>query len=166
MIAMRLVHVVSGVLWVGSVAFIAALLLPALRATGPASGAVMQQMGKRIPPLMLTTSLLTVLSGLGLYARDSGGFSSSWMRSGQGLTFGTGGILALIAVIHGMAVNSPTGKRMGMLAAGMERAGGPAQPEQMAEMQRLQARLSRATTLAAALLVSAAALMGVARYVR
>jgi len=40
-LAFRLIHIVSGVFWVGGAIFIAMFLLPTLRSVGPAGGPVM-----------------------------------------------------------------------------------------------------------------------------
>ncbi len=80
------------------------------------------------------------------------------------MTFSAGGLLALIAGIVGVLVNAPTAGRLGALAGAM-RAGNPPTPEQLQEVQRLQARLDTAGRLTAVLLVLATAAMAVARYV-
>ena len=38
---LRIAHIVTGAFWVGTVIFLAAFLLPSLRAAGPAAGPVM-----------------------------------------------------------------------------------------------------------------------------
>ena len=43
----RFIHVVSGVLWVGALIFITLFLLPAIAATGPAGGTLMQQIVRK-----------------------------------------------------------------------------------------------------------------------
>ena len=87
------------------------------------------------------------------------------MHSGTGATFGIGAVFALVAMIVGMAVASPTAKRAAALAGTIHGAGRPPSPEQMAEMQRLQARMGKASALGAVLLVLATAAMAVARYI-
>jgi uncharacterized membrane protein len=162
---LRAIHILSGVCWVGAVVFIARFLLPSVRAAGPAGGAVMSQLGRRLPIFLSLTAIFAVLSGLGLYWRDSGGFTSAWLSTPSAMTFGTGGALAIVGLIVGASVNSPAGKRMGELAGQMQRAGGPPSADQLAEMQKLQGRLTSATTVVATLLLLATLAMAVARYV-
>ncbi len=164
---LRLVHIVAGVLWVGAVVFVAFFLMPSVRVLGPAGGQVMQQLVqvRKLPVYMMGMAILTVLSGIGLYWRDSGGFSDPWMHSGPGRVFGLGGLLAILVVVLGMAIISPSAKRMGVLAAAMQGAGGPPAPERVVEMQALQARTARFSTIAAVLLLFATAAMAIARYV-
>lgn len=163
----RLIHIVSGALWVGAAVFVAFFLLPTIRALGPAGGAVMQQLAqvRKLPVYMMALAILTVLSGIGLYWRDSGGFKGPWMHSGSGVVFGFGGLLAILVVVLGMAVVNPSAKRMGEMAASMRGSGGPPAPEQIAEMQALQVRMARFTGLVAVLLLIATGAMAVARYV-
>jgi uncharacterized membrane protein len=164
---LRVVHILIGAFWVGAIVFMAALLMPSVRAAGPAGGAVMQQLvaARRLPIWLMTAAILTVVSGIGLYWVDSAGFRSAWLGSGPGRTFGLGGTFAILAALLGMVVNSPTARRLTALAARVQGSGRPPVPEEAAEMKRLQARLARATMVAAGLLVLATLAMAVARYV-
>ena len=164
---LRLVHVLGGVFWVGSALFMAAFIAPTVRAIGPAGGQVMQQLAqvRKVPLYMMTSMALTLLSGIALYWRAAAGFSNDWMASGPGITFGFGAVCAILAAALGVAVGMPTARRLGGLAASMAKAGSPPSPEQMAEMQRLQGRMSTTGALGAGLLVLSTAAMAVARYV-
>jgi uncharacterized membrane protein len=166
-IALRLVHVLSAIFWVGSLVFLSIFLLPSLRAAGPAGGAVMQQVigVRRLPLWLLTSGVLTVASGGALYGIASGGFRSAWMDSGPGNVFGLGGALGFIGLIIGLSVNLPAGRRLTKLMAAIQAAGGPPSAEQAAELQRLQIRIGKATVTTAVIVVLAAAAMASARYV-
>lgn len=87
------------------------------------------------------------------------------MRSSTGMVFGTGGVLALTALVIGLTVNAPTAKRLGELMAAIQARGGPPSPEQAAAMRALQSRLGNALRAVTLLLVLATAAMAVARYV-
>jgi hypothetical protein len=54
---------------------------------------------------------------------------------------------------------------MTALGAGMQQAGGPPAPEQIAEMQALHARMAWSSRTASVLLIITTMLMAVARYV-
>jgi uncharacterized membrane protein len=166
-ITLRLIHILAGVFWAGTAIFTAVFLIPSIRALGPGGGPVMQQIAqvRKLPLYFMGAGILSVLSGIGLYSKASGGFSNAWMHSGPGATFGIGAVFALAAMIVGMAVASPSAKRASALAATIHGAGRPPSPEQMAEMQRLQARMGKASTLGAVLLVLATAAMAIARYI-
>ena len=164
---LRILHIAVGVFWVGSVVFLSAFLTPSIRAAGPAGGAVMQQlMGARRTPLwLMAASIITLLSGIGLYWHDSGGFQSDWLGSGPGRTFGLGGALGIVAAVIGMAVNSPTARQMATIIADAQAAGRPPSADEQATMARLQARLSSVSKVTSIMLVLATMLMAVARYV-
>lgn len=163
----RLMHILFGIFWVGAVIFVSAFLLPSIRAVGPAGGAVMEQLAqvRKLPVFMMSSAVLTVLSGMALYWRDSGGFSGPWMHTGPGVVFGAGGVLGIAAAAVGMTLTSPKAKRMGALAAEMRKAGGPPRPELVAQMQALQAQIGRPTSVVVVFLVLAVCAMAIARYV-
>jgi len=164
---LRLLHIMAGVFWVGGILVFARFLFPTAQALGPAAGPVMNHMNGvlKLPNALISAAIGNLLSGILLYWRDSGGFQGAWMSSGTGMTFGTGGLLAIIAFTVGVTVNAPTAKQFGALAASVQAKGGPPSPEQAAELQRLQGRLGMALKVVAALLVLATAAMALARYV-
>jgi uncharacterized membrane protein len=166
LIFMRLIHIVLGVFWVGAVTFIAFLLFPTIRDSGPAGGTVMQRlMARGVNLALMAAAILTVLSGLGLYWYDSAGFSSTeWLASGPGRTFGLGAVLAFIGIGIGMGVNSRAAKQLGALMARIQGAGRPPTPDETAAIERLQGRLGKGGVATAVLLLLAAAAMAVARY--
>jgi hypothetical protein len=117
---------------------------------------------RRMPLYLMGATILTILSGIGLYWRDSAG--GAWTRSGPGFVFGLGGVLGIVGAGIGMAVNSPR-ESGGALGAAAQARGGPPSPDELAEMQRLQARLAGSSRWVAVLLLLATAAMAVARYV-
>jgi hypothetical protein len=164
---LRLVHILGGVFWVGSAVFMAAFLAPTVRAIGPAGGQVMQQLAqvRKLPIYMMSAMALTLLSGITLYWRASGGFTNTWPSSGAGITYGIGGVLALLGATIGVTVSMPSARRLGVIAATAAKSGGPPSSDQMAEIQRLQGRMTTASQYVAVLLMLATAAMAVARYV-
>lgn len=162
---LRLVHVVIGIFWVGSVVFISAFLIPSIRSAGPGGGAVMTHLQQRkLSIVLMLAGILTVASGFVLYMQASAG-STAWFGSGPGRTFGLGAVFGIITLVIGMTVNAPTGVKLGRLGAAVQAAGGTPSAEQAAEMQRLQVRMGKASLAGAVLLTCAAAAMAVARYV-
>ena len=165
--ALRMLHIVFGVFWVGTVVLMAVFLTPSVRAAGPGGGAVFQQlMGvRRLPLWIMGAMVVTLLSGLGLYWRDSAGFQSAWLASGAGKTFGLGGAVAILASILGMAINMPIGRRLAEITGRLQSAGRPPTPDEQATLAALHARLGWASVVASVLLVTATLLMAIARYV-
>lgn len=164
---LRLVHILAGAVWVGAVLFVACFLMPAVRATGPAGGAVMGQLmqARKLPQFMMAMAVLTLLSGFGLFYVLTGSTGFQWFTVGMGRAIGIGALLTLVAMAIGMAVNAPTAARLSKLTAGFQSAGRPPTADEQAQSQALQARLGRAAVVVALLLVGAAACMAVARYV-
>jgi uncharacterized membrane protein len=167
LILFRIIHVLFGVFWVGTAIFNAVFLIPTVRALGPAGGAVMQEIAekRKLPIYFFISGILTVLSGFGLYWYDSAGFTNEFMRSAGGMTFGFGGLLALITLLLGIFVITPAAIRASKLGAAMAAAKKPPALEQAAEMQRLQAKLGKMGGVAAGLLTLTTIAMAVARYV-
>src|SRR5262245_30564801 len=122
---LRLVHIVSGVFWVGSVLFATLLLVPSIRAAGTAGTAVMKELGRRMPPIMMGAAILTVGAGIWLMMLVSGGDVGLWMQSSMGRALGFGGALAIVALVFGMMINAPAAKRMGAIGAAIAKRGGP-----------------------------------------
>ena len=167
LITFRLIHILAGAFWAGTAIFTVLFLIPSMRALGPAGAPFMQHVTqvRKLPIYFLGAGMLTVLSGIGLYSRASGGFSNQWMHSGPGTTFGIGAVFAILAVVVGVFVTSPTAKRVAALGAALASAGRPPAPEQQAEMQRLQVRMGKSSALASTFVVLATAAMAVARYI-
>jgi hypothetical protein len=163
----RLIHVVAGVMWAGALVFIGLLLLPAGRATGPAGGAVMQQLVRvqRMPLYLMLLMALTVLSGLSLFWLDVSAFGPAWIHTGPGRTFSAGAVFGILTAIVGGAVNLPASKKLEALGAAIHAGGAPPTPEQAAELGRLQNRLYSVGRWLTVLVLLAVICMGVARYV-
>jgi uncharacterized membrane protein len=167
LVVLRAIHILAGAFWVGAVFFTSLFLIPSLRGAGPAAGGVMQQLVqvRRLPLWVMSATVLTILSGIGLYWRDSAGFTSAWLGSGQGRVFGLGAVLSIVGAVVGMGVNAPAGRRMTAIAEQAKAAGRPPTAGETAEMQRLQTRMATAGQFVAVLLLFATLAMAVARYV-
>jgi uncharacterized membrane protein len=163
---LRVLHVVVGTFWVGTIVFLAVFLMPTLKAVGPAGTQVMGHLAqvRRLPPILLTSAWVTLLSGAGLAWHNAAGQGFRWFSVGPGRVFGLGAVLAVLATFIGMTINTPTARRIGAILGRLQTGGSPS-PEELAEIRRLQTRLARATNTVAVLLVLALIAMAVARYV-
>lgn len=166
LILLRLLHIVLGVFWAGTMVFLAAFFIPTMRAV-PNAGAVMQHImvARKLSAWLAVTSIVTLLSGITLYWNASLGFTSAWLHSGTGRTFGAGGVFAILAFILGMVINNPGGRRLTALAASIQAAGGTPTSTQATEIQALQKRMALSTVIIAMLVALATAAMASARYV-
>lgn len=167
MVVLRLVHVLSGIFWVGSAVMLAAFITPAVRATGAAGGRVMSELmqHRKLGATLSITATLTIVSGLMMYWLLADGMRWAWLASSMGLTLGVGAAAALAGAVLGSGVAAPAARRLQALAARAADASGPPTPDHLAEVTAVQAQLARSSASAAALLVVAAAAMAVARYV-
>ena len=155
-IVLRLVHVVSGALWIGMMAFSTYFLVPALGELGPEGGKVMAALQRRrLMTVMPLTALATLISGFWLYARFTAG-SPGMMRTPIGLAFGLGGVAALIAFLIGIVLVRPAMMRAAALAQD------PAGNKE--EARRLRQRAESMSRLVAPMLFFALGAMAVARY--
>ena len=164
---LRLLHIGAGVFWVGSILFMARFIFPSAVALGPAAGPFMDQLTRvrKLPAALMGAAIVNILTGVGLYWRDSLGIQAAWMQSPTGIVFGLGGFLAIVAFSIGVVVNLPTTKRLAVLTAAIQSKGGPPSADEAALMKRLQGRLGAALMAIAGLLALATAAMAVARYV-
>lgn len=155
---LRFVHVSFGAMWVGMMAFQTFFLMPSLGEVGPDGGKIMGAlMRRRIPVIMSVIALLTIISGIWLFQRLSGGNPAALVATPMGKGFAFGGAAALIALLYGIIVLRPAMMRSMKLAAAGDPTLGP-------EIQRLRAQGVRGAKIVAGLLFFALAAMSVARY--
>jgi len=161
-IGLRIVHIVSGVFWVGGAALFFFYLEPTINKLGPEAEKFVDEMVNRrkVPIYFLTVSTLTVLAGLILYWRDYGGIDTS----PAGLALGLGGLAALVAWLGGNLLIPKTLGQLTATAAEISAAGGPPSGELAARMHATQERLRLIGMVDIVLLVFAVVAMASARY--
>jgi hypothetical protein len=166
MVVLRLIHIVSGVFWVGAFVVMAGFLFPAVRVTGPQGGRVMQEVmqRRRLPVYLGVAAGLTILSGFVMYGRIAGATNGAWASTRPGMTYGIGGLAAILAVIVGAVVAGPAGRKLGKLGERVQASGGPPSAEQAAQMAALQVRMGRGMQAGAFLLLIALVAMAIGRY--
>jgi uncharacterized membrane protein len=152
---MRLLHILTGIFWVGTMMFNTAFLFPALKDTGPDGAKVgMALTNRRFPVIMPIVALVTILSGLWLFWSVSGGFQEPFMQSHMAKALSFGAVCAIVAFIIGVVVVRPAMvQAMALAQSNPQRA------------QLLRVRADVVGRVVTALLALAAAAMAVARYV-
>jgi len=163
---LRLVHILGGVYWAGTMFFFVTFLEPTLRSLGPDGGKVMIRLFERgYMKILPIVAVVTVLAGLWLLCILSAGFQPAYMRSPLGMGFSSGGVLAIIALIIGLVVMRPVGARIWAIARQLPQESNEASRNAlMAEMGQLRERTVLAARAIFGLLVAAVALMAVSRY--
>lgn len=163
-IILRLIHILSGTVWVGAAIFITLFLEPTVRAAGAEGGRFMERLVTQtpLPKYMAAASLLTVVTGLGLYSLDASS-AQNWVLSQEGLIFSLGSLAGIVAFVTGLFVISPTTARIGALGSEMAMAGGPPSEVHLTEMSSLQGRAMRFGRIELVLMVISVAGMAGAR---
>jgi uncharacterized membrane protein len=160
-VIVRSVHVLAGVFWVGTVFFLFAFLGPVARS--PEGVRMIERLAPRFGPALGIAGGLTILSGLGMYWRDSQGFRLEWILSPTGLTFTIGAVAALVAAALGGTMLRASGLALAEIGAQVG-AGAPS-AEQRTRMEALTRRLAAGSASVTALLTVAVIAMASARYV-
>lgn len=160
-IFVRVVHVVTAAIWLGSAFFAGWFLMPAMRDAGPEAGKLMAAVQKRgwiaIAPIIAT---ITVLSGFYLYRPYMG-------DSGHAAAlFGYGGVVGIIALVIGaVVVSRSVSKATSLMAKVAAMPEGPGRAAAVTTATQLRARALLFTRIMSLLLILAAAMMTMAHYV-
>lgn len=166
-LVLRLVHILSAIVWLGSGVFTGIFLIPALSGSPAVMGQVLAGLQRRkyfvVFPVVAT---LTILSGLRLLWITSAGFSSGYFATGTGRTFAISAVMAIIAFVLSVGVARPAavraGRIAGLLPANLD---GPGRERLLEELDRMRRRGAKATSLAVGFGILAASGMAIARYV-
>jgi uncharacterized membrane protein len=165
-VALRIVHIVSGILWAGGAALFFFYVEPTINKLGPdAEKFVDEVINRRKAPIYFAVvSTLTVLGGVLMYWKDSAGLSNAWMSTTPGLVFGFGGLSAILAWIGGNLLITPAVKAVAAVGGEMKAAGGPPSAELIGRMHAAQERLRRIGLVDLVLIFVAILCMATARY--
>jgi len=166
LVTLRILHVLLGAFWAGTLIFNALFLAPAMAEAGPDGAKVMGGiLRRRFMDVMPLVALVTIVTGLWLYWRISGGFDPAFSRSPLGMAYGVGGLLAIVAFGIGVGVLRPSMRMIMQLAPRAQQTENDAERESlMGQVTALRRRSTMAGRAVAVLLAVATALMGVARY--
>jgi len=161
-IALRIIHILAGVFWVGGTLMMTFFIGPTIGATAEAGqkfvGHLMSKM--KFSQRMAAAAGLTILAGGILFWIDSDGFGSAWVSSGAGQGFSIGAGFAVIGFVFGLLIGRTT--RV-MAQLGTQFQGRPS-PEQIAQMQALGKQQTTYSNIASTMLILAVIFMAIARY--
>jgi uncharacterized membrane protein len=165
-IILRVIHIGAGAFWVGAAFVLFLFVQPSVKDLGPEGQRFMGHLAtrKRLPLMITLSGVVTVLAGLLLYWRASGGLDVDWITSGPGLGFTVGALAAIVTLALGLSITKPAVDRIGALGQEIASRGGQPTPEQGDEMRRLQARTVAVGRVTMVLLAIAVVAMAVARY--
>ncbi len=162
-IILRIVHIVSGVVWVGGAALFFFYIEPTLNKLGPEAEKFIDELVNRrkLPIYFIVFSTLNVLAGVTLYWMNFEGVGTS----PYGLALGIGGLAAIAAWLGGALLIPRFIDRVGAIGAEMKAAGGPPSPDLVARMHAAQSRLRIVGGIVLGLLTLAVVAMASARYI-
>lgn len=165
-LTLRVLHVLLAAVWIGATVFMTFLVMPVIEASGPAGGQIMMGLNRKgITALFASLGGTTVLTGIYLFWRFTGGFDPEISRSHAGIAFGIGGVAGIVAVVIGGSV---VGRSANKVMALMEEAMKLPESQRGSLMQPadvLRQRMKSAGTIVIAMQVVALVLMAVAHYI-
>ncbi len=166
-LVLRLIHILSGITWVGSGIFTSIFLVPALGSSPAVMGQVMAGLQqRRFFLVQQVVAALSILSGLRLIWIDSKGFSASYWDTPMGNTLGMGALAAIIAAVLSFGVGRPAMLRAGAIAASVAASADAAEKARLTkDLDKLRKRGTIASALAVGFGILAASAMAVARYI-
>lgn len=161
-IALRIIHIVAGIFWVGGVLIMTFFIGPSIGATAEAGqkfvGHLMNNL--KFSNRMSAAAGTTIAAGAILYWIDSQGFTSPWTSSGPGRGFLIGAGFALIGFVFGILLGRTT-NAMAQLGAQFK---GKPSDAQMSQMQSLRKQQVTYSNISAGALILAVIFMAIARY--
>ncbi|HEX4562590.1 MAG TPA: hypothetical protein VH113_12220 [Gemmatimonadales bacterium] len=166
MVILRFIHIVLGVLWVGSVFAMTIVVAPGMKELGLPLDPLMRTLAhKKFPQMMMAFGGLTVLAGLALMWVLSRGNSAAFFDSPFGHTISLGGLCAILALVLGGSIQRPAMEKAGRIQADLKNNPPKGDDPRVAEVARLQARVVGVGKIVFALLLVAVTCMAIARYV-
>jgi hypothetical protein len=166
-LSMRVLHVVLAGAWLGAALFTTLYLGPAVQQLGPAGGQVMTALVRRgVVAYMASIGGLTVVTGIYLFWRFTGGFDPVVSASRAGMAFSIGSLTGVIALILGGSMVGASAKKI--VALGEQAAKLPEGAERAAltnTMNGLRQRMATFGRIVVVLLLISMAAMAVGHYI-
>jgi hypothetical protein len=166
-LVLRATHILFAGVWIGSTVYSSLLLTPVIEESGSAGGQVMMRLGRRgLDVYMRALGMTTIVTGLYLLWRFTGGFDPAVAATHAGVAFGVGGLAGLAAGVVGAAViGRSAGQVMKILTDATSMADGPAKGALLQRAAGLRHRIKAATRVVMVLQATALVLMAVGHYV-
>ncbi len=167
MVFLRIVHIVTGVIWVGSLFVVVVFVQPSAATLGAAGAPFMSELRRRrFVDVVFIDALFTVVAGSFLYWRDWHTYPSfgDWLGSSFGASLTVGALLAISGLGVAAIVTRPTIGRLVSLGKQVAESGSTPSPETAAQIGGLQRRLVVAERVSFSLVLLAVVAMASARY--
>jgi uncharacterized membrane protein len=168
MLIFRFLHIVAGVLWVGSAFLFVGFIGPSAVEVGPSAGPLLNAAVKKrkVVKVIVGLGFTNVLAGWVLWLRnwDLYGSLGDWVGSRFGLVITIGGVLATITLFVGLFGVGRNVERLVDLGNEIAASGGPPSAEQQGRIGQITSALERHGKLDLVLLLLATIAMATARY--
>jgi len=167
MVLLRIVHIVTGVIWVGSLFVVVVFVQPSAATLGPAGAPFMSELRRRrFVDVVFIDAVFTVVAGSFLYWHDWHTYPSfgDWITSNFGAALTVGALLAISGLGVAASVTRPTIVRLVSLGTQVAGSGETPSPELAARIGALQRRLVVAERASFSLVLLAVVAMASARY--
>jgi hypothetical protein len=165
-LSLRAAHVLLAAVWVGATVFTSFLLMPVIESSGPAGGQLMQGLERKgMTAFFAALGGTTVLTGIYLFWRFTGGFDPEVSRSHAGMAFGIGGVAGIVAVIIGGSVTGRSSRKMLALMEQLPKASEAQKGGLLREADTLRQRMKSFGAIVLLLQVIALLLMAVGHYI-
>jgi len=167
MVTLRILHIVTGVIWVGSLFVVVVFVQPTAAALGPAGVPFMSELRRRrLVDIVFVDAVFTVLAGAILYWHNWHMLPSfaDWIDSSLGRALTVGALLAISGLVVAAAVTRPTIGRLVSIGKQVAESDGTPAPETTARIGSLQRRLVVAERVSFSLVLLAVVAMASARY--
>jgi uncharacterized membrane protein len=168
MIVFRFLHILAGVLWVGSAFLFVGFIGPSAAEVGPSALPVLTEAIKKrkVAKVITVLGFVTVLAGWVLWLKNMSLYPSlgDWVSSSFGLVLTIGGVLATISAFVGSIGVGRGVERLVDLAGEIASSGAAPTPEQQSRLDRMSSSLERHGRIDLVLLLLAVTAMATARY--
>jgi len=163
MIALRIVHLLSGAFWVGGALFLEFIVMRNLRRMAPTiRGPVLGALAPDITRSLSVAAGLVLVTGVVIALRVKWDILDTFFQRGWGYAILTGFLAALVATGTGFGIAARKIKQLVTLGGSIQ--GRPPSPAEGAQLGALQAQATLATSITTALIVVTLGAMAAARW--
>lgn len=161
---LRALYIVFGTFWVGTDIFVTFFLIPRLRTLGPAvERPVMGTLIRVMPPALMVSSVVTVVSGVMLVGALRG-WRLNWLfTTGWGWAMCAGFVLTVVTLVVGFGILPPLTIRSNKLSLAFE--AGSTTHEEVLLLDQLNVRITALARTNSVPLIIVVGAMAVARFV-
>jgi hypothetical protein len=165
-LSLRVLHVLLAASWLGATVFMSFMLMPVIEQSGQAGGQIMIGLNRKgLTAFFGALGGITVLTGIYLFWRFTGGFDPVVSRSNAGMAYSIGGAAGLLATIIGGSVVGRSANKVVALMEQMARVPEAQKGAIVQQVDTLRQRMRSFGLVVVALQVIALTLMAVAHYI-